>query len=313
MLGFIRDLFWSAFGSTEPEPVQVKPPVLDLTSDDDSDVPALFPQDEPKQAVYKNNELQALCELYGDKAGSSAHRLLRPLFPSESLGDSSWLDDRCITDFLEVLVKNYEKQGLKLAFVDSLKSDVDGRGFLIDKWKSGLYQKDKERLSQADLIFCPVNLLGNHWGLWVLDKRNEHNPSVYCLDGFNSNPFADDVSGYAARQKINFDRYITPLAAEMGIDASQSYHHYVPEQGNNIDCGAVICYWAKQICDNVLTSNSPIDVEFEAKDYTDYRLEIAKMILSHQPDTVAKRSAPDTGFDDEQQPSLAKKSRLSLQ
>tara|TARA_R110002110_G_scaffold65206_4_gene180012 strand:- start:96128 stop:97069 length:942 start_codon:yes stop_codon:yes gene_type:complete len=309
----LKQLFWAAFGSPEPTPDFQG---IDLTADDGNEViPLSFDEYEQQYAHTSrgSDTLQALCCLYRENV-HVVHRLLRPLFPSKSLGDSSWLDDDCINDYLEALVSDYARQGLKVAFVSSQKANPGTNGFIIERLNRkgrGRYKKDEAALTAADLIFCPVNLLGNHWGLWVLDRRAEQNHQIYGLDGFNSNPFVEhSEDSYAAHQAIYYKKYIMPLAKIFGVNASNAHHHYIPRQGNNIDCGAVVCYWAKQICDKERDINSPIDSDFDSKNYTAFRLDIAKTILSSHPGSAEKRAAPGAQSDDETPSRASKKARI---
>ncbi len=274
----LKQLFWSYFGAPrEPESVQNSSVHEAIVISDNEDDVLVVP---PASPCYDNPELQRLSRLYGVKLIEQMHRLLQPLFPEESLGGNSWLNDDCIGNFLGALVNEYTQKNLNVEFINSLYSVPDTRNFIIDKFEQEEWPKQRSRLAQTDLIFCPVNLSGDHWGLWVLDKRNEHNHKVYCLDGFNSNPFVSSPEGYAQSQSMYFDRYIKPLSELLGFDISKKYFQFIPGQKNTMDCGVVVCYWAKQICNNKLSQNSPIDLDFDPKAYTDYRMDIVKNILA---------------------------------
>lgn len=282
----LKQLFWSYFGAPrEPEPVQNSSVHEAIVISDNEDGVLVVPA-----PCYGNPELQMLSSLYGGKLVEQMHRLLQPLFLGEDLGGKSWLSDDCIGNFLRALVHEYEQKNLNVEFISSQKTISSTNAFIIDRFRKGEYQEEKARLSQANLIFCPVKLKDNHWGLWVLDKRDEDSHKIYCLDGFNSNPFVSSPEGYAQSQNMYFDAYIKPLAELFDFDISKKYFQFIPRQGNGIDCGAVVCYWAKQICDNKLSLTSPIDVDFDPKKYTNYRMDIAKNILKCPAEEPEKNS-----------------------
>jgi len=285
-------------------PSSNKHSLVDLTNDEKNEgveqegINPLL-QDYSEQRAAKTEGLDllwALRHFYGSSNIEFAHRILGPIYPADCSGES-WLNDSNIQDYLSIL----EAQGFNgtkvvvidsghaasnvssVCFVQSLMNDVQSR------------RKIKAKLEGANLIFCPVNLGGNHWGLWVLDRRDAENHKVYCLDGFNSNPFVREPEGYSKDQRTHFDRYIKPLAEFLNFDASQAFSQEIPRQQNSFDCGSAVCYWAKIIIRGTHL-NEISSQKFDAEQYTQFRLEIAKAIVTQHKLSKLKKLEKRSGI-----------------
>lgn len=102
------------------------------------------------------------------------------------------------------------------------------------------YKSKYQNLINADIILWPIEK-AHHWYLIVIHKKEE---SFYIetLDGFNKRDH--DFLWEKAEELLqclypNDDRII------------MKERRAIPKQNNTADCGPKICYWAKQICEDL--------------------------------------------------------------
>lgn len=207
---------------------------------------------------------------------ASADRLMQPFLPNEYSTTSAWLNDSCIEDAIKPIMQDDPNIG----YINSQYSGPQKqKSFLEELSENGQKKKMHARFQKANLLLCPVNLKGSHWGLWVLDKRNPQQHEIFCLDGFNSNPFDSKkpLADYAKDQLSYYEDFIKPIAQRYGYDGTKAFHYMVPHQVNTRDCGVAVVYWAEKVVKGTLAQSHEA-LKGNAP-YENHRLKMAHRII----------------------------------
>ncbi|RLV85231.1 Ubiquitin-like-specific protease 1 [Meyerozyma sp. JA9] len=148
-----------------------------------------------------------------------------------TLSDGQWLNDNVI-DFYFNLFTNSNVFGWTTHFYTTLKE----RGYAgVARWA----KRKKVDVTSKDLILVPINIMGTHWALAVVDNRNKQFQYFDSLSS-HGNPQAlqllrQYMSAEAEKQKSPID-YST-----FKISPSEK----APQQSNGYDCGVFMCTCAK--------------------------------------------------------------------
>lgn len=297
--GLVRYFF--SFWQGSQHAAQPKTVVIDLTAEEDTAPLSLSASTTPSpgarlvqysNAINRQDKMLLLLQrlkkcFLGIEA--SADRLMQPFLPNECSTTSAWLNDSCIEDAIRPIMQDDSNIG----YIHSQYSKPQKRkSFLEELSENGPKKKMHARFQQANVLLCPVNLLGNHWGLWVLDKRNPHQHEVFCLDGFNSNPFDSKVEplDYAKDQLSYYENFIKPIAQRYGFDCSKAFHYMVPHQVNSADCGPAVDYWAEKVVKGTLAQSHEA-LKGNAP-YESHRLEMAQRIIQAHAKEKVRQNAP---------------------
>lgn len=148
-----------------------------------------------------------------------------------TLSDGQWLNDNVI-DFYFNLFTNSNVFGWTTHFYTTLKE----RGYAgVARWS----KRKKVDVTSKDLILVPINIMGTHWALAVVDNRNKQFQYFDSLSS-HGNPQAllllrQYMSAEAEKQKSPIDY------SAFKIRPSEK----APQQLNGYDCGVFMCTCAK--------------------------------------------------------------------
>lgn len=209
------------------------------------------------------------------------------LYPQSTtrLIGQEWLNDEPVNVFMKSLASTSHG---KVELMDSQLAKSVKNLQDPNQWK-GL----KNRLAQADLILWPI-CESNHWYLILLEKTHQK-AKVYMLDGLN------DKSHKTIKQT-----YAMPLVKQQCPTLRGRQIQYsslkVPHQSNSYDCGAVICYWAKQFLEEIIKNKKLPEINQNKQiDYNAFREEMARSLIdfsaskekSSSIDKNEKRKGPE--------------------
>ncbi len=216
--------------------------------------------------------------LKGAEGSVAASLLLAPFFTHIMKIELAWLNDIVINNYFNWLAQKYAVK--KVATISSL--DFFSPTFFTQLSTRRRRQPEKSRLQEADVILVPINQ-HTHWYLLIIQKREDDIFNLITLDGFNNMPFhpalwqkGEELLAFLHPETSHSQRIFTKQSS------------LIVRQNNLYDCGAVICYYAKEFCEKMQVSQ---DLK-SARNYTLFREEITQAVASHSKEVFFNFGRP---------------------
>ena len=183
-------------------------------------------------------QLQVVNKYWNQPPGSvvsSAFQIEITTRDLQTLCDGQWLNDNVIDFYFNlVTAKNQSVFGWTTHFFTTLKL----KGYQgVARWS----KRKKVNVTEKDLILVPINIMGTHWALAVVNNK-EQKFQYYDSLSSNGNLQALQIlksymiqEGKKQNSSIDFDKY--SLMKNMSS----------PQQLNGFDCGVFACICAKYV------------------------------------------------------------------
>lgn len=185
-----------------------------------------------------NDHLQTVNKYWNQPPGSvvsSAFQIEITTRDLQTLCDGQWLNDNVIDFYFNlVTAKNQSVFGWTTHFFTTLKL----KGYQgVARWS----KRKKVNVTEKDLILVPINIMGTHWALAVVNNKEE---KFQYFDSLSSNGNLQALQilksymiqeGKKQNSPIDFEKY--SLMKNMPS----------PQQLNGFDCGVFACICAKYV------------------------------------------------------------------
>ncbi|CUM49144.1 unnamed protein product [Debaryomyces tyrocola] len=185
-----------------------------------------------------NDHLQTVNKYWNQPPGSvvsSAFQIEITTRDLQTLCDGQWLNDNVIDFYFNlVTAKNQSVFGWTTHFFTTLKL----KGYQgVARWS----KRKKVNVTEKDLILVPINIMGTHWALAVVNNKEE---KFQYFDSLSSNGNLQALQilksymiqeGKKQNSSIDFEKY--SLMKNMPS----------PQQLNGFDCGVFACICAKYV------------------------------------------------------------------
>ncbi|MCS5712199.1 Ulp1 family isopeptidase [Candidatus Berkiella aquae] len=180
---------------------------------------------EKYSAKDKVKALQQLIALNPDLKDESARRLLK----------DEWMNTSTIEAFFNLLEEDYS--------VSVLNSDLAVKPNFCEQLrrKEKIFNAMQVKLQSRRILWPMCD--DTHWYLVVINKRTDGRYDLFCLDSLNTKTqdFLDKAVDFL--QAMFPEKDLEELVVK-------KEHIQIPEQDNNRDCGASICFWGERTAKN---------------------------------------------------------------
>ncbi|GEQ72414.1 hypothetical protein JCM33374_g6101 [Metschnikowia sp. JCM 33374] len=165
----------------------------------------------------------------------------------KTLADSSWLNDNIIDFYLNMVSA---RSSNIFCWTTHFFSTLKSKGYPgVARWA----KRKKVNLLEKDLVIVPINIMGTHWALAVVDNQAK---SIGYYDSLSSR------GNIRALESLN--EYMLKESERLQVPSiSYTLHPNMktPQQQNGFDCGVFTCTVAKYISERLPLSFGQKDMQ----------------------------------------------------